>query len=222
MKMPGAIAFTRIADLRELARDRQRHRHHAALGGRIGGLADLAVVGGDRGGRDDDAALAVDRFELAHRRDRKADHVEAADQVDADHPLEIRQRVRPVAADDAFRRADAGAIDQHPRGPMRRGGFGDRRAGGRFVGDVADDREAADRLGRLVRRGGVEIEHRDFRALGGERLRRRPAEPEPPPVTIAATPERFIASSSLGPTGPISPIARRSDAAYYAPTIRRG
>ncbi len=43
--------------------------------------------------------------------------------------------------------------------------------------ELADEGDASNRLGRLLRRGGIEIEHRDFRALGGERLRRRPAEP---------------------------------------------
>ena len=43
----------------ELARRRQGQRDDAALGRGIGGLADLALEGGDRGGRDDDAALAV-------------------------------------------------------------------------------------------------------------------------------------------------------------------
>ena len=139
MKMPGAIALTLTPIWREFARDRQRHRHHAALGGRIGRLADLAVVGCDRRGRDDNAALAVDRLELAHGRSHKADHVERADQVDAKHPFEVLQGMRPVAADNALGRADAGAIDQHPGWPMRRGGFADRRAGGRFIRHVADE-----------------------------------------------------------------------------------
>ena len=37
----------------------QGHADHAALGGRVGGLADLAVEGGDRGDGDDGAALVV-------------------------------------------------------------------------------------------------------------------------------------------------------------------
>ena len=41
-----------------VARRRQRHADDAALGGGVGDLADLAVVGGDRGGVDADAALA--------------------------------------------------------------------------------------------------------------------------------------------------------------------
>ena len=54
------------AELREFARRRQRQRGNAALRRRIGGLADLALEGGDRRGGDDDAALAVrQRLELA-------------------------------------------------------------------------------------------------------------------------------------------------------------
>src|SRR5829696_6083545 len=41
----------------EVACRRHRHPDHAALGRRVGDLADLAVVGGDRGGVDDHAAL---------------------------------------------------------------------------------------------------------------------------------------------------------------------
>ena len=46
------------AEARQFARDRQRHADDAALGGGIGGLADLAVEGRHRGGVDDHAALA--------------------------------------------------------------------------------------------------------------------------------------------------------------------
>ena len=53
--------MTRMPRGREVARDRQRHADDAALRGRVGGLADLAVEGGDRGGVDDHAALAVAR-----------------------------------------------------------------------------------------------------------------------------------------------------------------
>ena len=72
-KMPGAIVHDADADAREVARDRQRHADDAALGGRVGGLADLAVEGGDRRGVDDDAALAVgERLEPGHRGRRRA------------------------------------------------------------------------------------------------------------------------------------------------------
>ena len=60
-KMPGRMVLTRMPSLDQVARDRQGHADDAALGGRIGGLADLAVLGRDRGGVDDRAALAVRR-----------------------------------------------------------------------------------------------------------------------------------------------------------------
>ena len=46
-------------ELREVARGRQRHPHHAALRRRIGDLTDLTVERRDRRGVDDHAALAV-------------------------------------------------------------------------------------------------------------------------------------------------------------------
>ena len=67
-------------------------------------------------------------------------HVEGADQVDADDALEIGERHRPVAADDALGRADAGAIDQDARGAVIGGGLLHRRLGGGGVGHVAGRR----------------------------------------------------------------------------------
>ena len=80
---PGAIAQTRMPYCGEVARGREREADDAALGGRVGDLADLAVVGGDRGGVDADAALALVVGVVAeHRGGREAQHVEGADQVD--------------------------------------------------------------------------------------------------------------------------------------------
>ena len=165
------------ADLREFARDRKRHRRHPALGGGIGRLPDLPVIGGDRRGRNNDAAFTLERFEPGHRSRGEADHVERADQIDADHPVEIGKRMRPIAADDALGDADAGAVDQHPRRAMRGLGLRDRRARRGLIRDVADNGEAAERPGRLLARRRVEIEHRHAGAFGGKRLGRRPAEP---------------------------------------------
>ena len=94
------------AELGELARRRQRQRGDAALGGRIGGLSDLALEGGHRRGRDDDAALAVgERLDGLHVGGGQPHHVEGADEVDLDDALEVVERHRPVAADDALGRA---------------------------------------------------------------------------------------------------------------------
>ena len=104
------------AELGEFARRRHDQADHAAFRGGIGGLADLALIGRDRRGADDDAALAVlQRFERLHVGGGKPHHVECADQVDLDDAREIGERHRPVAADDALGRTDAGAIDEDPR-----------------------------------------------------------------------------------------------------------
>src|SRR3989344_343645 len=78
---------------RPVARGGQGHGHHAALGSRIGSLADLPVEGRHRGGVDDHAlrgmrvGVAVGRARRArgdHGRHGQPHHVEGADQVDLD------------------------------------------------------------------------------------------------------------------------------------------
>src|SRR5450830_565647 len=102
------------AELGEVARERQGQRGDAAFRRRIGGLTDLAVVGGNGSSRDDYAALAVfQRLLRDHLCCGKADHVEGADQIDVDDAAEIFQRHGDtVFADQAFGAADAGAVDQ--------------------------------------------------------------------------------------------------------------
>ena len=55
------MVLTRMPTAREVAGDGQGHADDAALRRRVGGLADLAVEGGDRGGVDDGAPLVVRR-----------------------------------------------------------------------------------------------------------------------------------------------------------------
>ena len=64
LNRPGAMVHDADQLAREVAGDRQGHADHAALGRRVGGLADLAVERRDRRGVDDDAALLADRFGL--------------------------------------------------------------------------------------------------------------------------------------------------------------
>ena len=111
----------------------------------------------------------------------------------------------PSRPSDAFGDADAGAIDQHPRGPMRRGGFGDRRAGGRFVGDVADDGEAPTALAASSAAAALRSNTATFAPLAASASAVARPSPEPPPVTIAATPERFIALPPSARPGRSSP-----------------
>src|SRR5690606_38301071 len=74
-----------------------------ALGRGVVGLADLAFESGDRGGGDDDAALArVERLVGGHRFSGQAHHVEGAGQEDVDGATEGRQRITfAIAADHA-------------------------------------------------------------------------------------------------------------------------
>ena len=101
----------------ERARSRAAGRVRAAIAAlrrRVRRLADLALEGGDRCRVDDDAALAVivERRGAAHGGGGQPEHVEAADQVDADDLLEIGERHRSFAADDARAGRDARAVDQ--------------------------------------------------------------------------------------------------------------
>src|SRR5574337_1460878 len=97
----------------QFAGNRQGHGHHSALGGGIGGLAELAVEGRYGGGADDHSALAAGvGFVPAHDLGRQPDHVEAAHQVDLQGAGEALQAVGTLLAEHLFRRRHAGAIDQ--------------------------------------------------------------------------------------------------------------
>ena len=105
-----------MPDRREVARGRQRHADDPALGRRVGDLADLAVVRGDRRGVDADAALALGVGLVAeHRRGGEPQHVERADQVHVDDGLERVEAVRPALASRALRPADPRAADRDPQ-----------------------------------------------------------------------------------------------------------
>ena len=67
--------------------------------------------------------MRQDRILLAHGSGGQPEHVEAADQVDADDPLEIGERHRPFAADDPGTGCDAGAVDQYVYRAERIGDF---------------------------------------------------------------------------------------------------
>ena len=137
-KMPGASDITRMPNMRELARDRQRHARDRGLGGGVRGLADLAFEGRDRGGVDDHAALAIGGGRVVLH-DGRGGLVaqERADEIDVHDAREEIAGHRAVLAEHAARADDAGAIDQqvdaaHGRARGFHGGvhFG-------FRGDVA-------------------------------------------------------------------------------------
>lgn len=111
---------------------------HPALGRGVGGLADLAVVGGDRGGGDEDAALAVHGLGLGDALGGEPEDVEGADEVDSDHPGEGVQAQWSAAGEHAAGRRDAGTADRDAQWALlarrvHRGLYG---VG---VGDVAGD-----------------------------------------------------------------------------------
>ena len=116
----------------QVARGRQGHADDAALRGGVGDLADLAVVGGDRGGVDADAALALGvGLVVAHRRRGEAQHVEGADQVDLDHLGEDLEVVGAALVGDPLGPADAGAADRDPQPAVVRAAALDRGGDGR-------------------------------------------------------------------------------------------
>ena len=65
MENPRSDGADANAGTREFARERQRHADDPAFGCRIRDLADLAFIGRDRGGRDDDAAQVAAAVETA-------------------------------------------------------------------------------------------------------------------------------------------------------------
>jgi hypothetical protein len=107
------MVMTRMPEAGQFARHRQGHADHATLGGRIRGLTDLAFVGGDAGGVDDHAALAVfARRVVLHDLGGGLGHVEAADQVHHHGAGELLERHCAFLAQHASRAEDAGAVDR--------------------------------------------------------------------------------------------------------------
>ena len=168
--------------LGEIARDRQGHRDDAALRGGVSGLPDLALIGGDRGGRDDDAPLpARDGGRLDQRGRNQPYHIERTYEIDADHLLEVAERMRAIFPHHALGDANSRAIDEDARRAVRLLRLRDRPLRGGRVRHVGADGDAADRLRDRRRGGRIQIENRDPRALGGERFRGRAPQPRSGP-----------------------------------------
>ena len=168
--------------LREVARGGQRHADDAALGGGVGDLADLAVVGGDRGGVHAHAALAVlGRLVGDHRGGGVAQHVERADQVDLENRLERHQRVRALGAGELLRPAGARAADGDPQAALASArGLLHGRLDLALLAHVAGDELQAE-LGReRLALLGVDVGDRHDRALAVQGAHGRLAEPGGP------------------------------------------
>ena len=86
---------------------------HRGFGGGVGCLADLSVVGGDRGCIDQHTTLTARlRVIFAHGFGGHANHVECADQVDTDYFLEQIQGVCTIFANSPGGRGDARTVHQ--------------------------------------------------------------------------------------------------------------
>src|SRR5437763_16532237 len=102
---------------------------------------------------------------------------EAADQIDLDHPAEIVERHRPVAADDAPAGADAGAAHRDPRRPVLLAGGGDGALDACRIGHIASEGEATDLFRRFGRSCGMHIEDRHLNPARRPKPCGCPAEP---------------------------------------------
>ncbi len=97
----------------EVARHGERHSNDAALGGRVGRLADLAVERGNAGRVHEHAAEAVSkRGVLGHALGSKAVDVECAQEVNANYLLKVGERVcAALRVQRACGDTDSGAVD---------------------------------------------------------------------------------------------------------------
>ncbi len=158
--------LTRMPWLEQVASGGQRHPHDASLGSRVGDLANLPVVGRDRGGVDAHAPFAVlQRLRGDHRCGSEAQHVEGADQVDLDGGLKRQQRVRAARARKLLGPADAGAAHGDAQPAIRRRGLLYGRLHLALLAHVAGyelDAELGGERGALL---GVDVGDRDDRAL---------------------------------------------------------
>src|SRR5450830_323998 len=159
----------------QVARDRQGHAHDAGLGGGVGGLADLTVLRGHRGGVDDGAPVAVgQRGQGEHAGSRLGDAAEGTHQVDLDDAVEVGQRKVPdlarglVAAGGLDGVAGAGTVDQHALLPV--GGAGKSEAGIDllFRGHVHPAEHPTDLARQRFALVGVEVEQGHFDAVAGQ------------------------------------------------------
>jgi hypothetical protein len=150
------------------------------LRGAVGELADLAVVGGDRGGVDAHPALAlVVGLVAGHLRRGEAQRVERADQVDADDDLERLELVGAALADRPLGPADARAVHRDAQLARQLGGGVDGGldlVGLRHVG--LDELDAGAQLGgQRVALLGVDVGDGDLGALGVQAPRGRLTQP---------------------------------------------
>jgi len=178
-KIPRQDRVDADALAHQIARDRQGHADHPALRRRIGGLADLAILGRDRGGVDDRAALAkpVERIERHHPGGRLGDAAERADEVDLDDPVEriewemldLAGFLRPAGGLDGI--AGARAVDQDAFLAVGSARLGKACIDAFVAGHVDLAEHPADLGSNRLALVLVQVEQRDFHALFRQRAR---------------------------------------------------
>ncbi|MNJ37217.1 hypothetical protein D3C77_320270 [compost metagenome] len=143
----------------------QRQAGDGTLGGSIGGLADLAVVGGNRGGVDNDPTLTFGaRFTFGHGCSGQTQQIEAADQINVDDPAETLQAVGAVLAQDFLGTDNAGAVDQPLQAAKRGNSSIDGGLGRCLLTDVGNGETclAAQRLCFGLYGFGIEVDQHDL------------------------------------------------------------
>ncbi len=156
----------------------QRHAHHAALRGAVGDLPDLSVVGGDRGGVDAHAALAVLQWLVGQHGVRgEAQDVEGPDQVDGDDDREGLERVGPARAGDLLREPGARGVDADAQGGVGLDGGLDGRLDLVLLAHVAGRERGAQLVGQGLALLDVDVGDRHRGALRVQAPRGRLAQP---------------------------------------------
>ncbi len=157
--------------LGEVPGDGEGHGDDAAFGGGIGGLADLAFIGGHRSGVDDDAAFLADEVRGGEAGGEFGEDVEGADKVDGDDLGEFGEVVGGTFTVHRFGGdADAGAVDEDAGDAVGDfGGFQGLGYGG-FVGDVGLEEFCAEFGGFGFAAGAVTVQNGDFGAAGGQKF----------------------------------------------------
>ena len=222
---PGAIVITRTPRLARSRAAGSVEADDAALGGRVGDLADLAVEGGDRGRVDADAALApVVGLVVDHRRRGEPQHVEGADQVHLDHVVEDLQVVRALLAGGPLRPADPGAADRDPQAAL---------GAGRGVDGRLRPARAPSRSPRRssARSPSSPASASPFSALRSAITTRAPAacraravaapRPEAPPATSALAPSIRTARQHMSLAGDRRPVKVAEGLGSLLPSRRR-
>lgn len=175
VKETGSNRYDTNALRAEISGDRKSHTDYGCFAGRVGCLADLTVVGGDRSGVHDNATLTVGvRFVLADQTSRQPNNVERSDRVDGQHSSEIFQSVRKFLVEVERLEGDgrSGTVNGNIESSERALGRFERSGNVRFRCDISRHKDGlvAQLLGQLVAVGLGQIDDHDSTAALPETL----------------------------------------------------